>query len=156
MTSRYAGLAQTKTLRRSHAGRVRPRPTEDTPSDWRMASARSFARSFSPGSAPPWLTEAVTDASRVGLNSGAVTGRSKGMRLRTGETSDEISASGVIGSADAGCTLTLVWHLGHRTVNGRDGAFASSSCKRASHFEQMRTMIVFHVIWVGFEVIQYG
>ena len=66
-----------------------------------------------------------------------------------------IAPSAVKGSPDAsdvGCTLTLVWHLGQRTVNGREGVFASSSCKRASHFEQMRTMVVSQVTWIGLDL----
>src|SRR5439155_7556858 len=101
-----------------------------------------------------WLAEGVSDSSGGGVNRGAVTGRSK--KVRPEGPSGEVAVSGVPDStavAVAGCTLTLVWHLGQRTVNGRDGVLASSSCKRASHFEQMRTMVVFQVAWLVCELV---
>src|ERR1700730_12700985 len=108
-----------------------------------MASARSLVSSFNPVGAL-WLTGADSDSSAPVLNRGAVAGRSKGKRFSAGEPSDEIAASVIVGSGEAAVpgTLTLVWHFGQRTVKGLDGVFASSSCKRASHFEQIRTMVV--------------
>src|SRR5712671_3832534 len=110
--------------------------------------------SFRPGA--PAAAEAFESSLWV-RKSGAVVGRSNGLRLGTGVTSGEVTTSGTSDSpavAVAGWALTLVWHLGQRTVNGRDGALAWSSCRRASHFGQMRTMIVSRVNWLVYLVIQ--
>src|SRR5437764_1203108 len=34
----------------------------------------------------------------------------------------------------------MLWHLGQRTVKGREGIFESSSCRRVVHWEQTTIM----------------
>ena len=107
-----------------------------------------FAMSFSPGGVLS-LAGAVVGTSAFGSKIGAAAWRSKGVRFNTEEVSNGATGSLIVDSGDAvdvACTLTLAWHFGHRTEKGREGALASSSCKRASHFGQMRTMFVFQVI----------
>ncbi len=48
--------------------------------------------------------------------------------------------------SDAGLAtpeLTVLLHFGQRTLNGREGDFSSSTCRRVAHFGQTRIMIVF-------------
>jgi type IV secretory pathway VirB3-like protein len=46
--------------------------------------------------------------------------------------------------AAGGSPLMMFWHFGQRIVNGRDGSFASSNCKRVEQLEQI-TIISFWV-----------
>src|SRR5205085_12633807 len=62
-------------------------------------------------------------------------------RLEAGRPPTAASASRC-GEALGGCALMICWHFGQRTLNGRAGTLALSSCRRVVQFGQVTIIIL--------------